>query len=77
MISGEVLKYLKGFFIRERYEAHFTDSSHFPLTMPLLEVCEHLQILHPRYLWPLSPVVWLRFSFPRFPIGEQQYLVFI
>ena len=34
MISGEVLKYLNGFLIGERYEANYSDSSHFPLTMP-------------------------------------------
>ena len=34
MISGDVLKYRKGFFIRGRYETLFTDSSPFPLTMP-------------------------------------------
>jgi len=34
MISGDALKYLKGFFIGERYETSFADSSRFPLAMP-------------------------------------------
>ena len=34
MISGDVLKYLNGFFILGRYEAALADSRQFPLTMP-------------------------------------------
>jgi hypothetical protein len=34
MISGDVSKYLKEFFIRGRYETPTSGLSHFPLTMP-------------------------------------------
>jgi hypothetical protein len=34
MISGDVLKYLNGFFILGRYEAALADSRQVPLTMP-------------------------------------------
>ncbi len=42
MISEDVLKYRKGFFIREGYEtAHFRSST-FPLTLPFAEHGNHI-----------------------------------
>jgi hypothetical protein len=38
MISGEVLKYRKGFLIRGSYETPFPRSRNFALTLPLKEL---------------------------------------